>query len=319
VGNPNKGKKMKTQYILFVVISVTIGVIGGCAGKPFITNDKSESGAMPLQGENVLWISSIPLGADVYLIKDDDLQRSDAKSTEPNTTGKKGPSMSMHNIESTTVQHETGPFSQPSLGKTPLAIEVPDGNYIIGVQLDVKDQNIAWKFAAIAEETGASGAESTLIDMWKNMEVRDSLPAGEIGLSESGTGYLNEGNQELWAIITEGLVRKVGKTYSVQKKTGETATVIALFQRQDEDPQKLYEMLPADYKFRSRMLHPSIWKVAGVPNSECTKFHERLMRGGKAVYLGKKKYVLCEFTPLDQAVPSERRTGGFTMRLLLGN
>ena len=271
---------------------------------------------MPLQEENVLWISSIPLGADVYLIKDDDLQRPDAKPTDPNATDKKGRYMSMHNIESTTVQHETGPFSQPLVGKTPLAIEVPDGNYIIGVQLDVKDQNIAWKFAAIAEETGASGAESTLIDMWKNMEVHDSLPAGEIGHSKNGTGYLNDGNQELWAIITDGLIRKIGKTYTVKKEAGKAATVIALFQRKNKCAQDLYKTMPDDYKFRSRALAPSLWEVVGVPKADCKKFHERLIRGGKAVYLGKKKYVLCEFTPLDHAVPSERRTGGFIMSWL---
>jgi len=303
---------MKTRYVMLVIVSITLGTIGACVHEPFITSDKPETGAMPLQGESVLWISSIPLGADVYLIKDDDLQRPGARPIDPNATEEKGPSMSMHNIERTTVQHETGPFSQPSLGKTPLAIEVPDGNYIIGVQLDVKDNNVPWELAVIGEKSGIPG----MAESWKNMEVRDSLPAGEIGLSESGTSYLNDGNQELWAIITNGFVRKVGKTYSVQKKTGETATVIALFQRQGEDPQELYETLPADYKFRSRMLYPSFWEVAGVPKSDCKKFHERLTRGGKAVYLGKKKYVLCEFTPLDHAIPSERRAGGFTMRWL---
>jgi hypothetical protein len=303
---------MKTQCVLFVVISATIGFIVGCTEKSFITNDEPESGVMPLQNENVLWISSIPLGADVYLIKDDELQRHGSRSADPHATDKEGPSMSMHSIKSTSVQHETGPFSQQSLGKTPLAIEVPDGNYIVGVQLDVKDDNVPWEFALMGEETGVLGAAES----WKNMEIRDSLHEGAIGPSSNGTGYLNDGNQELWAIITRGLVRKIGKTYMVQKKAAQTATVIAIFQRKGEDPQELYETLPADYKFRSRMLGPSIWEVAGVPKANCKKFHERMMLGGKAIYLGKKKYVMCEFTPLDHAVPSKRRTGGFTMRLI---
>jgi hypothetical protein len=296
---------MKTRYILFVIISVTLGVIGGCFKNPFTTNDKPESESMPLQGENVLWVSSIPLGANVYLIKNDASLKSDVKPNDQNATGNYPLSMWAKPIESNAVQHESGPFSQPTVGKTPLAIEVPDGNYIIGVQLDVKDNNIPflWDLTTISE-------------WWKNMEIRNSLDAGEIGFHQNGTGYLNDGNQELWAIITNGFVRKFGKTYSVQKKAGETATIIALFQRQNEDPQELYEMLPTDYKFQSRMLFPSFWEVAGVPKAECKKFHERLMRGGKAVYLGNKKYVLVELTPLDHAVPSKQQTGGFTMRLI---
>jgi hypothetical protein len=41
---------------------------------------------------------------------------------------------------------------------------------------------------------------------------------------------------EFWALYSKGLLKKVGKTYEVEKKPQETAAVIALFQRKNEDP-----------------------------------------------------------------------------------
>lgn len=300
---------MKTQYIIIFIVSIILGGIGGCVQETVVSSDEPECGVMPLKGDDVLWISSIPLGADVFLIKDDDLQM----PADPNTT-KEGLSITPQLVE--TLQHETGPFSQASVGRTPLVLNVPDGNYTVGVQLNVSGHNIVWRCAAQTKKKDSSETDSLVEDLFKNMEIQDSYPEGGMGVPESYTGCLSDGNQELWVIITDGLVRKIGKTYTVKKKSGETATVIALFQHQNEDSKHLYEALPTDYKFRWRRDVIPSSHAFGVPWSKCMKFREMLMRGGKAIYLGKKRRVMFELVPLDNAIPSKRRTGGYTIRFI---
>jgi len=305
-------------YILYGLALVLIVTLTACTQQDTIARDKPESGAMPLQNEDVLWVSSVPLGADVFVISDIESYKSNNKSNDPNAPSHDAPYMSTHTIESTAIQHEKGIFSQPAVGKTPMALNVPDGNLIIGVQLNVNDQNIAWELFNQANKAELSEDEF-FAEMWTNVEIYDGLPNGEIGHSGNGTKYLNDGNQELWAIITDGIIRKIGKTYKVKKEPGKAATVIALFQREDDDPEELYKTLPEDYKLRTRtMLSAPIWEVTGVPKANCKNFHKRMIRGGKAIYIGTKKQVMCEFVPLDHAVPNKRTTGGFTMRMVGG-
>lgn len=260
-------------------------------------------GAMPLMEEDVLWISSVPLGASVVVFQKEEGQLFALEEDNGHNVTKK--TFALQSIGSPVAldQHTAGPFSRSLAGKTPLSVKVPPGIYCVGVQLDISGEEIFRK--VLCQFLGRLGTS-------KSTEIYSDRARGKMGNSSVGF-FLNDGNQEEWYLCDGDGVVKAGRTYEIEKKEGETATVIALFQKQDDDPDKVYETLPEDYTFRDRyFLSPGMIEAFEIPQNESERVYERMMRGGKAVYLDQNLRFKGELKPLGRT-PDGKQSGGFTM------
>ncbi len=271
----------QTSHIISLLLCL---VLSGCVRFEWPDSTLTED-PMPLIDEGVLWISSVPLGARVVVFE--------KEADKPD--GPKAGMQYMYGKSELLDQHTSGPFARASAGKTPLAVKVPPGKYCIGVQINVKPDELQWGFCQTATFSG----------MMQSAEIYSSVGAGRIGHEGIGL-YLNDGNLEEWVLCDENGVTKAGKTYEVEKKEGETATVIALFQRKEVDPDRMYETLPDDYRFRNRLfMSPEGLEIFGIPKSESKLTYRMLMRGGKVLYSDGDFHFMCELIPLGQS------SGGF--------
>ena len=259
-------------------------------------------GPMPLIDEDVLWVSSVPLGANVVVfqkVKDEffPLVPADRQDEKPRIVG-----LQSRTSSEPLEQHTTGPLARALAGKTPLAVQIPPGTYCVGVQLDISsEENLAWELCQFMTGLGAS----------KSAEIYSDIARGKIGHGGIGL-FLNDGNLEEWLLCDGTGVKKAGRTYEIEKKEGETATVIALFQKKDENPDRAYQTLPEEYRFRNRFLSPGSFEAFEIPKNETEGMFERLMHGGKVLYLDEKLRFMCELTPLGER-PDGRSAGGFNM------
>ena len=237
-----------------------------------LTDPTLTEGPMPLLNEDVLWVSSVPLGASVVVFEKD-----------KGDTGKPDSGGRLSGTSEVLEQHRSGPFARVAAGATPLTLQLPPGTYRVGVQIDLADEMPRWEFCNIA----------TLFGTMKSAEIYSPLDSGSIG--EDGLSFtLADKNLQEWVLCDSDTVRKIGKLYEVEKKEGETATVIAVFQRKDEDPDRIYETLPDDYRFRGRVISPEGLEIFGVPKSESKAMFRRLMRGGKVLYSDGDFHFKCE-------------------------
>jgi len=271
--------------------------------------------SMPHISEDILWISSIPLGADVFVFEkkpkerfplnpDDDLNKDPEKSM-----------MQMHSEENSALQHTVGPFSRESVGKTPLKIKVPAGTYCIGVQLDVASENIPFQFFG----ENAEDDTTKLFSDAQRLEIYANLGPWNVGLGEFGTlsPYLYDRNLEFWGLYSKGYLKKVGKTYEVEKKGGEASTVIALFQRKDKDPDEIYNTLPKEYRFNERSFLKEMLEIYGAPKGRTKKLYQQVLRGGKAiVYDSQSDYILVELLPLGPAESGKGKRSEYTTTVM---
>lgn len=288
----------KASHLLLVFLCL---ILSGCVRFDWPDPTQME-GSMPLLEEDVLWVSSVPLGASVVIFPKEKGQLFPLDADNGHDITKKMVALQSKSNSEALDQHTTGPFSRPPAGKTPLAVKMPPGIYWVGIQLDIPaEERLAdW----LCQFMGGLGTS-------KSAEIYSDTPRGRIGSSSVGI-FVDDGNQEEWYLCDCNGIRKAGRTYEIEKKEGETATVIALFQKQDEDPDKAYEMLPEDYNFRDRFLSPGTMEAFHIPKDESKLVFERLMRGGKAIYLDENIRFKCELTPLGKT-PDGKHPVGFTM------
>ena len=255
-----------------------------------LTEPTLTEGPMPLLDEDVLWVSSVPLGASVVVFEKD-----------KGDTGKPDSGVWMSGTYEVLEQHRSGPFARVAAGATPLTLQLPPGAYRVGVQIDLADEMPSWDFCNTA----------TLFGTMKSAEIYSHLDSGSIG--DEGLGFtLADNNLQEWVLCDSDTVRKIGKIYEVEKKKGETATVIAVFQRKDENPDRIYETLPDGYRFRDRFMSPEGLEIFGIPKSESKAMFRRLMRGGKVLYSDGDFHFKCELNPLGRR-PEGGIAGGFTI------
>ena len=294
--------------------------VPGCTSLQSVHSESLHEEPMPHISEDVLWVSSIPLGADVFVFEKKQKERF---PPDPNNDLDKYPEkglVQMHTLENTALQHTTGPFSRKPVGKTPVTIKVPAGMYCVGVQLDVASENIPFQYFGEAEDSEEYAEAFKWFSGTQELEIYANLGPLNVGLGEFGhlSPYLYDDNLEFWALYSKGLLKKVGKTYEVEKKQGETAAVIALFQRKNEDPDKIYNALPEEYRFNKRInLIPDIIEIWGVPKNMSKPLYRRVLRGGKAmVYDSQSDCILIELTPLGPAASGKGERAAYTTRII---
>jgi len=255
--------------------------------------------AMPLLEDDVLWVSSVPLGADVVIFQKEKDQQFPLREKKDDEPVRPGIQMAGHSERIT--QHAAGPFTRTPAGKTPLTIKVPPGIYCVAVQLDVSAEKPEFEFCQILAGTGTK----------QSGEVYGNLGSiRKIGGHGMGLHY-NDGNLEEWALCDgEGLL-KVGKTYEIEKKAGESASVIALFQRVDEDPAAIYSSVPEDYRFKERFLGPGAFEAFGFPPDESEQAFQRVMRGGKVLVKDGEFGLICELLPFS----ADGKKGGISFSM----
>lgn len=293
------------------MIIIVLAVLG-CTSLQSIHEQPLCKGPMPLIDEDVLWVSSIPLGATVFIFEKHKGERFPLNPDDNSSKKPETPQMQMQTrgVEKGAFEHKAGPFSRKPVGITPLAVQVPPGTYCVGIQLDVSSENVAWQFFTKGTAEDKETAELLLA----NVELYANLGENNVGLGYEWTQYQGDGNLELWALVGDGgLFKKVGKTYEVEKKLGEAATIIALFQLKDEDPAKIYETLPEGYRFKKRLLlTPKGLEIMGVPRTMSKQTFKRLMHGGKVLLCNLEASFMCELTPLGPS-PGGGEKGGFRM------
>lgn len=232
---------------------------------------------MPLPTEDVLWVSSIPSGAKVFVFA----KKKGQVFPPENTDGK--PSVASTWTDQPTKGDQQGPWVRESLGVTPLAIHVPAGIYCVAVLLDVAIEKVPCGL------TASSG--------YLNLG-RYNIGFGEGDISMTFSSYLNDGNQELWQFCVDGVAQRIGKTYEVEKTEGQAATVIALFQHVDQDLSKLYKPFPNASGATNYMATPDSLILDGLPADQAPVVSDRLQRGGKVLQLDADgSYLMVELTP----------------------
>jgi hypothetical protein len=262
---------------------------------------------MPFIEDDVLWVQSIPPGANVYILKKQKGQRFPLEQDSNNPPMQMKTSSGSEELS----QHTTGPFSGKSAGTTPLEIKVSPGIYCIGIQLDVSSENIPWKFGFFPDSNNTKEVEA--MEWLTKPKSAEIYVAGDanVGLNDLWDKYLTDGNLEMWGLANNGFFKKVGKTYEVEKKKGKTATVIALFQRKDQDTAKIYESFKENYKSDSRGVEPQLFEsLAGVSNDKAGELTKRLLRGGKVLITEGDASLLCELTPIEREPNGASRQGG---------
>jgi len=188
--------------------------------------------AMPAPHEDKLWVSSVPLGAEVY-----------AKAFD-------------------CKEALVWPKYQ-NIGRTPLIRDLAPGKYAVKVMVPAK-------LAATLQPSTKLGA--------------DTNPFEYDGVGE----VLSRENENVVA----------SHTYTVVKKAGEAATVIALFQKKGLNIDEALKAFPEGHNF-----HFSDKKLEGrllyyqVPKTDIPKILEALHRGGKVVWHGQTKSFIIELLP----------------------
>jgi len=187
---------------------------------------------MPAPNNDVLWISSVPLGAQVFA------KPFDCKAAL---------------VWKNYVQ----------IGRTPLMRELAPGKYAVKIQVPDK---LATKLR----------------------------PATKLG--EDAIPF----ERDSWGEVTfrkgENVVASV--TYTLEKREGKAATLIALFQRKGLTLDEVVEACPEGYSFNFNDK-----KLTGallfheVPKADIPKILDALHRGGKIIWHGAKKSLMIELTP----------------------
>jgi hypothetical protein len=167
-----------------------------------------------------------------------------------------------------------------------VAVRLEPGIYCVAVLLDVSAQAIP---------CGMIGLTS-----YANLGERAYGTGG--GTTTPMTPFLSDGNQEIWQFCSDEKVTRVGKTYEVEKKAGEPATILSLFQRDGEEPARLYGSLPESYGFQKcemgQMQSPASLEMWGVPPEKSREVLPRLLRGGKVLLWDEDgSYFMFELTP----------------------
>ncbi|MFH1730069.1 MAG: hypothetical protein ABIF82_00280 [Planctomycetota bacterium] len=187
---------------------------------------------MPAPDQDVLWISSVPLGAQVF-----------AKPFD---------------CEAALAWKD-----YVQIGRTPLMRELGPGKYAIKVHVPDK---LATK-------------------------LRPATKLGEDAIPfERGT----------WGEVTfrkgENVIASV--TYTLEKREGKAATLIALFQRKGLTLDEVVESCPEGYSFNfddKKLTEALLYQE--VPRADIPKVLDALHRGGKMIWHGEKKSLMIELTP----------------------
>lgn len=184
-----------------------------------------EGGAMPAQNENVLWVNSVPPGAEVFI-------------------------------------KARGDKDFKSIGKTPVKISPAPGK--IDVRIGVP------KILAVTLKPQAKPEDADSVFEYEGA---------------TGLGINNQNNIEYFE-------------YSVQKREGVAATVIAIFQKKGLTLKEALEALPAEktYKFNEKKLE-GVLLNRGIDKREVASILEGLARGGKIVWHGRDKSLIIELVP----------------------
>ena len=187
---------------------------------------------MPAPNEDVLWISSVPVGAQVF-----------AKPFECNAAL----------VWKDDVQ----------IGRTPLMRELGPGKYAITIHVPDK---LATKLR----------------------------PATKLG--DDAIPF----ERDNWGEVTfrkgENVIASV--TYTVEKREGKAATLIALFQRKGLTLDEVVEACPEGYSFNfddKKLTGTLLYHE--VPKADIPKILDALHRGGKIIWHGAKKSLMIELTP----------------------
>lgn len=311
----NKSFSTKNQTLVTALIYLTFA-FSGCVHS-FQAQELFPE-PMPAFDEDVLWVSSVPLGAKVVVFEK---EKGQIFPLNPDKASDNKPFMSMSNRNDPEIKHKIGAFAREIVGTTPLKLELPPGTYCVGVQLDVASENIHFSYF---DESNKSEELSELTKAYTDadiFEIYENLGTSDVGydIFDNPTSYLQDGNLEMWGLYNKGHLKQIGKTYEIEKKEGEPVTVIALFQRHNEDPDKVYNMLPPEYQFNKReALMPGLLEVWGVPKKESKRFHKRLHHGGKAMLCDPEgDHIMVELTSIKIKVSENRQsiTGGHIMSI----
>jgi hypothetical protein len=323
-----KGKAMKDNRIAFdlmfleraillLIFPISTFLIGCDRSPPFrelIQELPPE--AMPAFEEDVLWISSVPLGAEVIVFEK---EKGQIFPPQPDNDAQSKAFMFMTTHSGTEIKHKTGPFIHEVAGVTPLKLTISPGVYCVAVQLDVSSENIEFSFYGEEDQSSESPELDKIYTDSDILELYTSFGRSEVGFDKfyNPSSYLQDGNMELWALYAKGHLKKISKIYEIEKEDGKPSTLIALFQHKDEKPDKIFNELPLAYKFNERsMLTPDLLEIWGIPKKESQQFHERLHRGGKALICDSRNdYMMVELKPVEIDISKNSKSGGYTMSM----
>lgn len=272
---------------------------------------------MPAFNEDVLWISSVPLGAKVIIFQK---EKSHPFSPNKEDVSVNEPCLLYLPGGDSEIDHKTGPFAHEIAGVTPLKIKVSPGAYGVIVQLDVSSENIQSGFMNAREKT-EEGRTVTNMFTENRLEVYEYFAGKAVGFDNFGnpTSYLQDGNIEMWGFYHKGLLKEVAKSYEIEKEDGKPATLIALFQRCNEDPGKIYNMLPPEYQFNKRhTLMPEILEMWGISKAESAQYYQQLLHGGKVLRCDSSpNHLMLELKPVEITISDQSTTytGGYTMSI----
>jgi len=232
-----KGRPVRFPLAEVKHLAVHTKYTGGTRGKP------GRIPPMPAPDEDVLWISSVPLGAEVF-----------AKPFD---------------CKAALVWKE-----YMRIGRTPFKRELGAGTYAIKIHVPDK---VAMKLR----------------------------PATKLG--EDAVPF----ERDSWGEVTfrEGANVLASVTYTIEKREGKAATLIALFQRKGLTLDEVVEGCPEghSFNFNDKKLEGALLSQK-VPRGDIPKILDALHRGGKIVWHGETKSLMIELTP----GPRGWRIGGAT-------
>lgn len=256
-------KKVIIILILAIIISVSV-LFSGCIDTedkqdevPNLFKDLSDE---PWKGD-ILWISSVPLGAEVYVANINELYWPDPRW---------GPSTS-------DVEKE-----ECYKGTTPLSVEINPGRYVILFKVKAE------KFEACSSVYEYMQEKSKYLKTY----IPDEGYTGEEPTITTGDLFVHDfdGKYMTGEAYKDKKIEYFTRAYIIDKGIKQN-THIGLFQPVDATYDELYSLLPRNENFVFKNIEDPL-KEYNIPSSDIPKISKILSHGGKFIWTYNKTQML---------------------------